>query len=474
MTGNGSLTWQPLGLLTTVKPPAPRGRYDNNELSPARGKIAGLTKYATKNCGIGATLSALRTRASGKTYSAAKGVQLSILALLTGAKAGRQIEGRGRQQQKKNEDFRSPCRNTIGGLLGEKRSADAIDKNVTELATVCRSQRIDRPERFAGLRAASLDGIDLGEVCRGYKPCPLCLSREVKVKGPDGLEITETRFYHFAVVIVLHTTVGPIPIGYELAKNDEVASDVVSAEKIKQDCEMKIARRLLARLAANSKGKLPFDVLFTDALHGNAPSMESIESFGCLAVSVLKDERRQLRLEAEAEFDFGLNPEIGERQWKRRSSRNGDRLFFAQTLTLIDEHRTRKNKEVTVTRIVRTEDESNESINYFLSTPSTRLTPQVIEELRYAKWGDLENRTFNTLTNSFGILKQLPFHSESAIVSYIGLVLLVLAVTTLYRFRNLCRGGRHCTSTIKEFLEHMLSDFLQMRKTRGILFPQGP
>jgi hypothetical protein len=445
----------------------------NNELPPARGKIAGLIKYATKICGLGATLAALRPRAYGKTYSAAEALQLAFVGIITGAKSGRQLALRGEQQRLKNQDFRSPSRVTIGGLLGERRSADAIDKNVIDLAKVCKSLRIDRPERFYGLRAASLDGVDLGQLCEGREPCPLCLKRDLKVKSSDGFEVTKTRYYHFAVVITLHTTVGPIPIGYELAKNDEVADAATSPEKFKQDCETKIARRLLARLAAGNRGKLPFDVLFTDALHGNAPSMETVESYGCLAVSVLKDERRQLKLDAEAEFDLGLNPAISEQSWKKESARQTIRSFTSQAIALVDERRSCDSKDVVVTRIQRLEKDGTDSENYFLSTPSPRLTPRVIEELRNAKWGDLENRTFNTLTNNVGILKKLPFHSENAIISSLGLALLVLAVTTLYRCRNLCRGGRRCASTLKQFFEDMLVDLLSSR-TRGSLFPRGP
>ena len=450
-------------------------KLQNTARPPARGKITGLLKYATKVCGVGQMLKRTERKAPGKSYAASSGLEVCLVGLMTGATSARQIEERGQTLRSKDGGLRSPSRNTIGGLLNETRTSEAVRDAVEGLLDVIRNLRIDRRKRFGGMRAAALDGIDLGEIDHGDKPCPHCLRRETKIKDPrTGAERVEVSHYHFKVVLDLLTKAGPIPIGYELARTDEVDARSTSAEQTKQDCEAKIAKRLLGRIAEKHRGRLPFELLFTDALHGNAPFMEMVESLGCVAVSVLKDERRSLWQEADAEFEFGLNPGIKETSWKKRGPDGRKRSFDAESIILEDGNRQGANKEVTITRITRSEADGQEAVNTFISTSSKALTPKVIEALRFAKWGELENRTFNTLTNGFGILKHLFFHRENALTSVLGLGLLVLAITNLYRLRNLRRGGRRAAGTLKQFLERMYADLSVKGQWRRPIWSMGP
>ena len=472
----------------TKKPPLP----------PARGRILGLFKYASKVCGVGAMLEKVSSPLPGKSYSAGQAMRAGLIGVLAGARSAREIEIRGRDLQQKMGLSRSPCRNTIAALLGEERSAAAARQGVENLLSVCIDLRIDRPARFGGLRVASIDGIDTGEIDHGHGPCDHCLRRDHKhTDATTGEQSVRVEYYHRQVVLTLHTEVGPIAIASrmvqrvdaatggtppESAKAEPIAAGTLiaapvadqSEEKIKEEGELTAAGALLVEMAARHRGRLPFDVLFGDALYANAPHFELVESLRAVSVAVFKQENRHLWQQAAAEFDFGLNPAITNATWSDRVANGTNRTYASEAIDLADSNRQGEDQQVTITRITREEAGNDEVVNTFMSTVSSRLTPKIMEALRYAKWRDLENGTFNELTNNWAILKHLFFHSTYAIESMFSLVFLVLATTTLYRQRNLRRGGRAFAGTLKQFLLDMYADFANLEKLVGPPFACGP
>ena len=463
-------------------------------LPPARGRILGLFKYASKVCGVGAMLEGVSSPLPGKSYSAATALKISLVGLLVGARSARQIENVGRALQGKTQASRSPARNTIAALLDEERCADVARGMVENLLSVCIDLRIARPARFGGLVSASLDGVDSGEIDHGHLPCEHCLRREHKHIDPTtGVQSVRIAYYHRQVVLTLHTDVGPIVSASRMVKRVEpdagassnekpiaagvliaATADVQSEEKAKEEGELSASRALLIELAEKNGGRLPFNVLFGDALYANAPHFELVESLGAESVAIFKQENRHLWQQADAEFDFDSNPDIAKAKWSDRVANGANRSYTSAAIELADPNRQGENKQVMITRIARTEGDKDDVVNTFMSTVSSRLTPKILEALRYAKWRDLENGTFNELTNNWAILKHLFFHRTHAIESMFSLFFLVLAITTLYRLRNLRRGGREFAGTLKQFLLDMYSDFANLKKFAGPPFACGP
>lgn len=242
----------------------------------------------------------------------------------------------------------------------------------------------------------------------------------------------------------------------------------VAANRFKSDCELSCAKEMLIVIAGRFEGMLPFDVLASDALMANAPFMELVEALGALGIFIFKQENRKLYRQAKADFTgktLGFNIEYA--SWNKDPAKRG-RSFQAQWATYIDNNRKGGNKYVKIFEVNRTEASGEIVKGMAITSDHPLITPQLVEEMRYAKWKDLENGVFNELTNIWKTLKHLFFHKENALQAMIYLQFLAQIAYRFYCFGNLTRGGRRFTGTVRDFFRQMILTFMSARKATFI------
>lgn len=124
--------------------------------------------------------------------------------------------------------------------------------------------------------------VDGHEMRWSYKRCcEECLTRTVEVRGEQ-----RTQYYHRIIVFQLLGEKFRLLLDAELVKKGE---DEVGA-----------ARRMIERVL--HRFPRSFDILTGDALYAQAPVLNLLRTHDKHAVMVLKDERRDLLVDAEALF----------------------------------------------------------------------------------------------------------------------------------------------------------------------------
>lgn len=434
-------------------------------MEKAIGHYKKLMKYALSTCGLDESLTILRARAKGKQYSALQAVEISLSGIFTNAKSANQLHQHGIAINQKRLCNRAPMRSTIGELLNEARTVEALTGALWNLFKVCQGLRILKLSRYHNLLTAFLDGIDLGEVHQKGGHCNLCLKRE-----KDG----KISFYHQIVVLSVASAVGPIPIAMNFVKPDVQTADFfeLSLAMQKQNSELGAMKALLFQLAKRNGGKLPFKILGLDALYANAPAMEFVENLGAFVIAVFKQENRKLFQAAKEDFHSGFGFGVNEFSFSKDPSGKG-RIFDCKMATYIDNNRKGPEKSVKIIETTRIEKDGTSSITMAITSNYFKIDAYLVEALRYGRWHDIENGVFNELTNTWGILKHLFFHQSNATISMLCIMLLCISIACLYRFRNLRRGQRKWQDTLKAFLEHMKCTFFSARQLRNSIF-HGP
>lgn len=347
-------------------------------------------------------------------------------------------------------------RDTIFSLLNETRVVEHLSLLSFDLFNRLKAMRHFRHAESSWMTVALIDGVDLGDVHDGHGKCELCLSRKVG---------DETHYYHRVVVISVMSMRGPQPLFFRFCRPQEVSLDpfTVSEERFKSDCELSCSKQLLNDVAERYGGRLPFDILAGDALNANAPMMELVESLGSLAVIIYKQESRKLYKEAKADFGGGsLGFGVREKSWNKDPSGRG-RVFEAKWNEYTDLNRKGVEKRVKVFETTRTEASGKKATTMAITSSSDEITPELVEQVRYAKWSNLENGVFNELTNNWKTLKHTFCHKSNAMIAMLYMQFLALIIYNCFTRGHLTRGGKRFEGTLKDFFKLMIISFYSSR-----------
>ena len=424
-------------------------------MQKTKGNYATLIKYSQKTLKVNFADARLVKSAKFKTFAPAGALRAVLSAFLIGKNSAREIE----KHLHKLQGFSSwMSRQTIGNLLDEPRTADFLTCKLLNIFRVARTNRVFTDLIGGRLVIGLIDGIDLGEVHNGGGRCAYCIER----KHNDG-----SRFFHRVVVLSVMSKYGPLPIYARWCRSTELKlnSELLSEERLKSECELSCAKALLTEVADRFNGRLPFDIIASDALMANAPFMEHVENLGAAGIFIFKQENRKLYKQAQADFcgkTFGFH--IHRHQWNADPSGKG-RTFASQWGCYNDSNR-KGDKSVRIFSTRRFETDGTQVEGMAITSDRAFISPELVEAVRFSKWRDLENGVFNALTNQWGILKHIFFHKAKAMESVLSLQFLALTISLFYRYGNLCRGGRSFTGTLRDFFAHMAFtlDALLLRK----------
>lgn len=422
------------------------------------GCYAKIIKYSRKTLKINFNDESLQDPLKYKSYSPPNFLKAVLSGLLLGKQSARELTKHFADISGKLACSSSRCRVTIGNILDEQRVAQYLSTKLMELFLVSKQNlRILKGATPHHLIAGLLDGIDLGQVPKGHKPCAFCLKRKQK----DG----KVKYFHRVVVLSVMSEYGPLPLFFRFCRQAEltVSHDEPSEEKFKSDCELGCAKELLVEIASCFKGALPFDVVASDALMANAPFMQLVEALGSAGIFIFKQENRVLYQQALADFQgktFAFN--INKTSWDDDPSSKG-RTFVSQWGTYVDNNRKGENKNVKIFHTKRIEADGSEVEGMAITSDRSFIGPQLVEEMRFGKWHDLENGVFNALTNQWNTLKHIFFHKSNAMHSMLALQFIALIVSSCYRFGNLRRGERSFSGTLRDFFAHLSAKFHVLR-----------
>lgn len=417
---------------------------------------AGIQRYSQRTFGVNFESSSLTSPLKGKSYSPLFSLKLAFTSLLCGRKSARSIQSLIEDVAKKIGKKSIPARNTVGKLLGEQRVADWLEANLLNGLDVAKRLRVHKPVKFQGKIIATLDGYEFEEVHKGGGNCDYCLKRT-----RDGKDF----YFHRVVVLNISTEYGPLPIAVRFAeaKDYTVELDSLSDSEFKTTSELGTAKALLIELAKKCGGKLPFDILGADALYANAVLMELVESLGSTCCFVYKQENRTLHKAATADFNkASLAFNVKTVEWDNDPN-NRDRKFITKSSIYIDINREGENKNVKIFETTRTEADGKKVRGMAITSDVDFINPQMVEAIRFAKWSDTENKSFNNLTTKNETADHIFYHNKNAIFSMFALQLLVLGISNFYKIGNLTRGGRKFLGTIKDFFDSLLSSFKYLR-----------
>lgn len=434
----------------------------------SKGDYTGIQKYTRKTAKINYKDPALSKPLSGKTYAPASILPDIASALLVGKRSAREITKHHQIIRQKLKSKKAISRYAIGELLDEERTTSKLQEDLLSLFMVAYNLRILNTYPKTGCVVALIDGIDLGQVHNGDGHCEYCLEREV-----DG-KIT---YFHRAVVLSVVTKYGAMPIYFRFCRMKEITSDPkkLSETKFKEEGELSCAKEMMVEIAGKFGGRLPFDIIASDALMANAPFMELIEALGAAGIFIFKQENRKLFKQAKSDFcgkSLGFN--VFREQWNEDPSSKG-RTFDSQWASYVDQNRKGENKNVKIFETVRKDRDGTTCTTLSITSDRPFINPILVEIARYQKWRSLENGVFNELTNNWKTFKHIFFHKKNAFSSMIAMIFIVFIVSNFYRYGNLNRGNRCFQGTLRDFFDRMQSTFDSIRpKTILCLHAQSP
>lgn len=421
-----------------------------------KSNIGGILRYAKKTAGFEFHSPELKTKAINKSHSPNQAIRSVFIGMLCGKYSAAEFKKMADKIQQKINHQNGPCRSTLCGLLSEERSYESLRKQLHSQLELAKRLRIHNTiPGLGGLTIVGVDAIDMGQVHNGTKSCDLCLTRMI-----GGIP------YHFhkLVVLSLFTTRGPVAFDFRFVLPADIKHldlENISDEKFKSECELSATKALLKDVAERNNGKLPFDLLYADALFANAPFMEQIESYGIGGMFTFKQEKRKLYQEAKKDFSasgFGFN--VLSESWSNEELK---RVYSAKSSTYEDKNRKEENKSVKIFEITRQEEGEKPQTTMIISSNLDFITAKIVENSRFLQWSQHENGVFNNLTNRHKQAKHIPFHDLGAMLSIAALMLICLGIINLYKKGNLTRGGRKFIGTMINFFEQNFSSFSAMR-----------
>ena len=429
----------------------------------------GIIRYSKKTFGVNFPFSILGKPLKYKSYGPLLVTKMAFSAILCGRKSANSIQRFIEDATQKVGKKHVPCRNTTKDLLGELRVSDWLESKLLNGLDVAKKLRVHKPIKFQGRVVATLDGYEFEEVHKNGGRCDYCLKRVRK---------EEEFFYHRVVVLNISTEYGPLPIAARFAevKDYKIDLESLSDSEFKTTSELGTAKALLIDLAKKCGGKLPFDVLGADALYANAVLMELVENLNSACCFVYKQENRVLHKAATADFqndNFGFDVNLI--NWDNDPNNKG-RKFTTKSGNYIDNNREGTNKNVKIFETVRTEPDGKEVRGMTITSDAKFINPQLIEAIRFAKWSDTENKSFNNLTTKNQTADHIFYHNKNAMFSMFLIQLLALGISNFYKLGNLTRGGRKFVGTIQDFLDHLFASFkyLRIRVLESIIYNLVP
>lgn len=161
--------------------------------------------------------------------------------------------------------------------VSERMDLSSLRDVLAHIYTRLMRNKVLKPMR--GWRVAAVDGHEIG--CSYKRCCDECLTRNVEVKDGHRLQ-----YYHRIVAFQL--------LGWDCRL-------LLDAELIRKgEDEVAAATRMIERVL--HRFPRSFDILTGDALYARAPLLNLLDEHGKHALMVLKDERRDLLIDAEALF----------------------------------------------------------------------------------------------------------------------------------------------------------------------------
>jgi len=278
------------------------------------------------------------------------------------------------------------------------------------------------PPLVGGLAVAVLDAHESHATYRRH--CDACLSRKVKFG-----KTTRTQYYHRHVTLLLLSREQVVPLDAEPMRRgeDEIAT----------------ALRLLERAIA--RYPRAFDVVAGDALYADSRFFNDILSKGKDAIAVLKDDRRDLLVDArglfeqEAPVPFSRG-NIEYRCWDIEGFTTWPQVQAPVRVIRSLEHRT-------VHRQLTDEDEILVADWTWVTTLSKqRASTRVAVQIGHWRWA-IENQAFNELTTRWHA-DHVYKHDGNAILVFCLLAMLCLTVFLAFYRRNLKPAVRKAASML--------------------------
>jgi len=309
------------------------------------------------------------------------------------------------------KDRRMPCADEIA-YVSQRIDLASLRDVLGHLYT--RLMRNKVLERIRGWRVAAVDG---HEIAWSYKRCcEECLTRNVEVKGAG----TRIQYYHRIVVLQLLGETFRLLLDAELVKKGE---DEVGAAK-------RMIERVLHRFPRS------FDILTGDALYAQAPVLRLVRKHNKHAVMVLKDEHRDLLVDAEALFRL-QSPSVV--QQGQTTLHHWDVEGFTSWTGLDHPVRVVRSVESTPVR-ERVANQWRPSVQIhhwtWVTTLSQKQVPTAsIIRFGHARW-QIENQGFNEIVNSWHADHSF-HHHPNAIVAVWLILFIAHAVFHCFVTRNL-------------------------------------
>lgn len=328
---------------------------------------------------------------------------------------------------------RMPCVDEIAYVC-ERIDLDSLREVLAHVCTRLMRNKVVEP--MMGWRVAAVDG---HEMPWSYKRCcEECLTRTVEVKGEK-----RTQYYHRIVVLQLLGEKFRLLLDAELVKKGE---DEVGAAK-------RMIERVLHRFPRS------FDILTGDALYAQAPVLNLLHSHRKHAVMVLKDEHRDLLVDAQALF----------RTIKPMTVREGQTTFqqwdldgFTSWPGLQQPVRVVRSLESTDVR-ERVANQWVQSVQthdwVWVTTLSQKQAPtSSIVHFGHARW-QIENHGFNATVTDWHADHSFHHHPVSLVVVWLTLFI-AHAVFHCFVTRNIKPALRHRHTII--YWAHLMAACLRL------------
>lgn len=293
---------------------------------------------------------------------------------------------------------------------GELPSADTTGRvfarlNCDDLRSVIRFiyTRLKRNKNLksalpGGLFALIVDGHESSNSY--YRCCKGCLERVIHTKEGDRIQ-----YYHRNVTAVLLCEDFPLLLDVEPQKpgEDEVAA----------------ATRLIGRVIKHYPRA--FDLILADGLYTRAPFIKMIKEHGKEAITVLKDDRRDLFQDAMGIFNR-QEPTISQDGQTQRKC--WDVEHFTTWTQLDGEIRVVRSLEATTVRRQKDKKEEQKVSDWVWATTASQsmLSSNAVVAFGHGRW-TIENECFNELAN-FWEVNHVYKHDPTAITAFWLIIML--------------------------------------------------
>ena len=302
-----------------------------------------------------------------------------------------------------------PSADTLG------RVASLMDPEPVRAAVQGLYSRLKRhkalPPPWHGLIALVLDGHE--SHATENRHCPECLERTIHTSHGEHIQ-----YYHRHVTAMLLTGDFPLLLDAEPQKpgEDEIAT----------------ALRLLARVLKNFSRA--FDVVLGDALYTDPRFYNFVLDHGKDALTVLKNENRDLMVDARALFEIHTPQRFTEGSTTREVWDLQGLLSWPQVQQPV---RVVRSRETTTCRRQLDGQRQNQEADWVWATTLSvhRASTRAVVDLGHARW-KIENRGFNETTNRWAADHVYKHHPIAILVFTL---MTMLAFNLFYAFyrRNL-------------------------------------